>query len=149
MARAASHSSERAHHLNQLIALDYDAIAAYEAAIDRLDDERFRRQLAEFKRDHERHINYLSDQVRELGGEPAAGPDAKQILTKGKVVLADLAGDKAILKAMESNEEQTNAAYEKAVMQLKGDVATQNAVQENLEDERRHRAWLREAIAQL
>jgi len=39
--------------LNNLIELDYDAIAAYKAAIERLDDMQFKQQLAAFMEDHQ------------------------------------------------------------------------------------------------
>ena len=39
----------------------------------------------------------------------------KALLTKGKVVIAGLMGDEAILQAMRTNEADTNTAYERAV----------------------------------
>ena len=38
----------------------------------------------------------------------------KAILTQGKVVLADMFGDSAILKAMKTNEDDTVTAYDRA-----------------------------------
>ncbi len=55
------------------------------------------------------------NQLRLEGGNPADGGDLKQILTKGKVVIAELGGDDAILKAMKMNEEVTNKSYEEMV----------------------------------
>ena len=40
--------------IKDLIELDYDAIAAYEAAIDRLNKDEFRNVLRNFKIDHEK-----------------------------------------------------------------------------------------------
>ena len=74
--------------------------------------------------------------------------DAKKLLTKGKVVLADLAGDKAILSAMKSNEEQTNSEYEKAVK--KGyEASIQTILERGLADERRHKAWIEQTLDRL
>ena len=54
--------------LNNLIYLDFDAIEAYSAAIDRLDDITSKEQLRQFMGDHERHTQELNAIVRELGG---------------------------------------------------------------------------------
>lgn len=135
--------------LSDLIKLDYDAIAAYQAAIERLEDPTFRRMMDEFKADHERHISDLSEILASIGVEPPQEGDAKSLLTKGKVVIAGLIGDKAILQAMRTNEDDTNTAYERAV-QFKGlPGSTQEALQRGLEDERRHRAWIIEQLERL
>lgn len=135
--------------LNDLIELDYDAVEAYRAAIERLDDSMSKRQLGEFMRDHERHTRELASCVRELGGRPATKGDAKRYLTKGKVVLADLAGDKAILRAMKSNEDETNSKYENALKRPDYSPQVRSLLEKNLSDERRHRAWIVSRIEQL
>lgn len=134
--------------LNDVIAIDYDAISAYEAAIERLDSEDTRKQLGRFKSDHERHVRDLSDCVTMLGGQPRSKGDIKQVLTKGKVVLANLSGDEAILKAMKSNEDQTNQTYEEAVRRHSSTAPpqVQTALRNGLEDERRHREWIVNAL---
>ncbi|MFW5824469.1 MAG: DUF2383 domain-containing protein [Marinobacter sp.] len=134
-------SKEVVSDLNDLIELDYDAIAAYQSAIERLENDSYRRKLSEFLKDHQRHIEELSKLVRKEGGTPPDEGDAKKVLTQGKVVLADLAGDDAILKAMKSNEEQTNSKYEKAVETGYPDPI-QTVLQAGLADERRHKAWI-------
>ncbi|MEX1198550.1 MAG: DUF2383 domain-containing protein [Pseudohongiellaceae bacterium] len=127
--------------LNNLIELDYDAIAAYQAAIERLETDAYKMKLTEFLGDHERHTVELGKLVAGEGGKPSSEGDAKKFLTKGKVVMADLAGDEAILKAMKSNEEQTNSKYEDAVEQGYPENI-QKVLQRGLADERRHKAWL-------
>lgn len=127
--------------LNELIELDFDAIAAYQAAVQRLESEGYKTQLQAFMRDHERHVSVLSAAVRELGDEPVKKGDIKKLLTKGSVVLADLFGDKAILMAMRTNEEQTNKAYEAAAKgRFPEDI--HRILLNNLSDERHHREWL-------
>lgn len=134
--------------LNNVIELDYDAIAAYKAAIERLDDMQFKQQLAAFMEDHQNHITALSESVRLEGGNPADSGDMKQILTKGKVVIAELGGDDAILKAMKMNEEVTNKTYEEMVEEpFPG--AIKLILQNGLADERRHRAWLDATIEKI
>lgn len=99
--------------LNDLIALDFDAIEAYQAAIDRLKTLADQEQLRLFKQDHVEHTESLAVLVRQLGGEPTKHADFKRVLTKGKVVLGALGGDHAILVAMKSNEDETNRVYER------------------------------------
>jgi uncharacterized protein (TIGR02284 family) len=133
--------------LDALLELDYDAIEAYRAAIARLDDSDDRTQLATFMADHERHTRDLRPLVVALGKEPATGADVKQWLTKGKVIIASLVGDHAILLAMKTNEDDTNTAYERAMARndLTPDVRV--VIERNLGDERRHRAWIEARLA--
>lgn len=138
-------SKEIISDLNDIIELDYDAIAAYRTAIERLEGDAYKVKLTEFLGDHERHIVELGKAVLNEGGEPSTEGDAKKVLTKGKVVMADLAGDEAILKAMRSNEEQTNSKYEDAV-EIGYPEHIQEILQRGLADERRHKAWLQAAL---
>lgn len=137
--------------LNDLIALDRDAVEAYEAAINRLDDAGCRSRLAEFKADHERHITELSSVVSASGQKPATEGDFKRLLTQGKVVIGDLAGDKGVLRAMLSNEKETNEKYEKALRDelLATDAKLREMLSANLEDERRHKAWIERRLERM
>ncbi|WP_394830698.1 ferritin-like domain-containing protein [Pendulispora rubella] len=132
--------------LNQLLELDYDAIEAYKAAIARLKDTADRAQLASYMHDHERHIRELGDEIVAMGARPSNGPDMKQVLTKGKVVLSALIGDRLILIAMRTNENDTNTAYERAVDRTDLPQHLRAILERNLTDERRHRAWLAQRI---
>lgn len=128
--------------LRNLIELDYDAIEAYEAAIEKLDNASFREQMSAFCDDHRRHVAELNPILQRLGGEPVLQGDIKRVLTKGKVYLGSLISDRAILAAMKTNEEDTNTAYERAVAHVGVDAETLAVLQRNLSDERRHRAWI-------
>lgn len=141
-------SDEVVTDLNNLIQLEYDAIAAYKAAIERLDTVSYKEKFTEFLGDHENHVTNLSDLVRSEGGTPEDSGDVKKILTKGKVVLADLSGDEAILKAMNANEKQTNTKYEEAVEEHYP-TNVEVVVQRGLADERRHKAWIEATLEKL
>jgi uncharacterized protein (TIGR02284 family) len=127
--------------LNSLIEIDFDAIEAYQAAIARLSGAADKQALGEFVADHRRHVTELSMIVRNFGGQPRARGDLKQVLAKGKVVLGGLVGEKAVLEAMKSNEDDTNRAYEKATSEHGMPVDVLAVLERNLADERRHRAW--------
>ena len=128
--------------LNDLIQLDYDAIQAYEAAIGRIENAEHQRQLQAFRDDHERHTQELGRIVSELGAEPARGASMKQVLTVGKVAFADMMGERAVLQAMKSNEDDTNTAYERAASRSDLPTSAVPVIQSALGDERRHRHWL-------
>lgn len=134
--------------LEDLVQLDYDAAAAYQSAIDRLENERWRATLAQFKEDHLRHTRELSDVLMRLGRTPPQEGDAKQLLTQGKVVIAGLVGDEAILRAMRTNEADTNTAYERAIGFKNLPDGTESVLQRNLQDEQRHCAWILEQLGE-
>jgi uncharacterized protein (TIGR02284 family) len=141
MTEAIRNQDELIHLLNSLIALDYDAIEAYDAAVERLQGTD-KQQLAAFAADHRRHISALTPAVSSRGGVPAQHADFKRILTKGKVVFGGLMGDKQVLEAMKSNEDTTNKKYEEALAEVGLPLDVREVFERNLADERRHRAWL-------
>jgi uncharacterized protein (TIGR02284 family) len=135
--------------LSDLIQLDYDAADAYEAAINRLDNAHFRDALSRFRQDHLRHTEELGQILRSMGKKPPTEGDAKSLLTQGKVVLGGLMGDRTILQAMKTNEDDTNTAYERAVRHKESDSRVQAALDRALDDERHHRDWMVETIEKL
>ncbi len=134
------------HLLEDLIRLDYDAAAAYQAAIDRLETPGFKAAMRTFKADHLRHTRELSECLRELGETPPREGDLKQILTKGKVVLGGLLGDKAILRAMRTNEDDTVTAYDRAVKHSAVTASILRVLERGQMDEHGHRQWIVAAL---
>jgi rubrerythrin len=132
--------------LEDLITLDFDAAEAYEAAIERMDDSSYREKLSQFREDHLRHTRELGQALSAMGEDAPKGPGPKQYLTKGKVVIANLMGDAAILRAMLSNEADTNKAYERAVDNPVVTPEVKKILQRNLEDERRHKEWIEDTL---
>ncbi len=135
--------------LTDLVQLDHDAILAYDAAIERLGGANHRSALAGFRRDHLRHIEELGAALAAMGKTLPKESDMKALLAQGKVVLAGLVGDKAILRAMKTNEGDTNIAYERAVQHRDASPELRQTLEAGLADERRHRAWLIETIERL
>lgn len=137
-----SHTIEK---LNDLIALDRDAIGAYQAAIDRVDVESIRSRLSEFQGDHHRHVDDLSRVVSRLGGTPRARPDAKGFVLKGFTAITSMMGNEAALRAMQGNENLTNRTYADALkLQWPPDIRT--LLESNYRDEQRHLAWIEDAL---
>jgi rubrerythrin len=132
--------------LGDVIELDFDAIAAYRAAVERLDDPLCKEALQQFMADHTRHVRTFSDVIRRAGGVPPRRADAREILVRGQVVIAGLAGDEAILRAMKDNEEHTNSLYEDVLREgYPEDV--HGLLHKALADERRHRDWIGTTLA--
>ena len=132
--------------LKDLIALEYDALSAYETAILKLESEKYKAQFIAFKADHQRHIQELSDFLRHRGEDFPQEGDYKEWLTKGKIFLANLIGDKAILSAMRSNEFDTNTAYERITSREDQLLGIENIIERGLEDEKRHKSWIEEEL---
>jgi uncharacterized protein (TIGR02284 family) len=135
--------------LKDLIQLDHDAAEAYQAAIDRLENAGFRSALIGFRQDHLRHIDEIGAHLSALGREPPKEGDMKSLLAKGKVVLGGLMGDKAILQAMKTNEDDTNTAYERAVKHDEASEDVRETLRHGLADERRHRDWIIETAQKI
>jgi uncharacterized protein (TIGR02284 family) len=133
--------------LNSLITLDYDAAEAYRAAIERLERPEYQDALSDFLADHLRHTTELAAHVRVFGGTPAERPGMKSLLTTAKVAMGNIVGDGGVLRAMLSNEEDTNMAYERAAAHVGLSHNLRALLDSNLEDERRHRNWIEQALA--
>jgi uncharacterized protein (TIGR02284 family) len=146
MATMVGKQTDLVSFLKQLIELEYDGLEAYDSAINRLSDATYKAQFQGFRNDHQRHVSELDAAMRAIGSEPPRSGDLKRVLTKGKIVIIALAGDRAILTAMKSNEDDMNTAYERAVTRndIGGDLKV--VLERSLADERRHRSWIEQQL---
>ncbi|MCI0752295.1 DUF892 family protein [Teichococcus vastitatis] len=135
--------------VQNLLTLEHDAIAAYESTIERLENAEAKQQIALFKGDHDRHVQELERIATNLGEPVTEGGDMKQLLTTGKVAMASIFGDAATIKAMRTNEEDTVAAYERAVKHPEVTAEARPIFERALQDELRHRQWMEEASSRL
>jgi ferritin-like metal-binding protein YciE len=134
--------------LKELVELDYAAVDAYQAAIDRLDSPEHQDKLKEFKQDHEDHIKEVSKLLKKHNEDvPTQCPMGKELLATGKVVMANLIGENTILQAMKSNEEDTNTAYERMNAHKDKWPEAEEILKKGLQDEKRHKAWLEAILA--
>lgn len=132
--------------LRDLLELDYDAVEAYSVAIKKLENQDYATTLTHFRSDHERHIHQITMLLKDHGVDPPSGPDLKQYLAKGKIYLANLMGDNAILKAMYSNEVDTNTAYKRINQYADIWPEAVAILQRGLEDETTHKLWIESTI---
>jgi len=133
-----------------LLELEYDALEAYETALERISAP-YKDELTEFTNDHRRHISELTRLLTEHQHPdiPTGPSGGKHLLTKGKVILGSLVGDKAILMAMHSNEGDTNTAYERMISRTDKWSEADVIINQALKDERKHKAWLEQTIDRL
>jgi uncharacterized protein (TIGR02284 family) len=132
--------------LNSLIQLDIDAVYCYDEAIKRIEDDDIATTLQEYRGDHERHIDDLSEIVTSNGGKaPKRSPDIQGILLQGMTALRSAIGTEGALKAMETNEKKTNEEYGKA---RSWDVppSIHDVLEKNFDDEKRHLAFVQSQL---
>jgi uncharacterized protein (TIGR02284 family) len=133
--------------LNDLIALDHDAVNAYESAIKRIGNSFICERLRQYQGDHRRHIAELSQLVRNYGGEPRQHADVKGFFIQAFTAITASMGDKAALTAMKSNEELTNKKYDQA-LQHAWPEAVRTIISRNRDDERRHLEFVEAQLAE-
>jgi bacterioferritin (cytochrome b1) len=134
--------------IKKLIELDYDAAEAYKIAYEKLENIDYKHQVKIFREDHERHIELLNKILVYHNENMVKGPDLKKWLTKGKVFLSNLIGDDiAILKAMHSNEIDTNTAYERINSYENKFQDAVKILEDGLADEKKHKQWLETIIS--
>lgn len=151
MAILSSDVDEIVEHLNDLIQLDYDAIQAYDQAIQRVDanDVDVRTDLEAYRADHERHITDLQNAIQSLGGEPQdVSRDLKGLLLEGFTALRSATGTVGALKAMRINEKITNRTYSRAA-DIRLPLVARDVVARNFDDEQRHLAGIQAHIARI
>ncbi|MCI0670085.1 MAG: PA2169 family four-helix-bundle protein [Myxococcaceae bacterium] len=131
--------------LNDLIALDHDALGGYEAAIPHIENDEVRRKMAEFRADHERHIRELSALVRQMGGTPRQRPDIKGRMARAFTAATSMLGTTAALHAMQGNTVLANRAYRSA-LEEEWTVEMRAVIERNFADVRRHLEYVEEAL---
>ena len=99
--------------------------------------------MSEFRQDHQRHLTELEGLAAKHGASFPLDGDMKQMLTTGKVKMADLVGgDGAILKAMSTNETDTVTAYSRGASNDAVPMEDRAIFERAHADEERHKAWM-------
>jgi rubrerythrin len=105
--------SEVVDGLNDLLQLNHDAVAAYDIAIQSLRDADHADQISGFRRDHERHITELREQITRLGAKPEERLHMTGPLKTGLQRAGSFGGDAGILIAWRINELQVRTKYDR------------------------------------
>ena len=136
--------------LNDLLQLDHDAMAAYDVAIEKLEDRDHADMVAGYRRDHERHVRELNELVARLGGSPTNHPHVTGPFKTALQSLGGLAGDKGLLMAFRTNELQVRTkydAYASKAMLWPPDV--KRVIDAAALDEERHYAWVADVLQRM
>jgi rubrerythrin len=129
--------------IENCLLLEHDAIAAYDTVIERLENPAYKAQIESFRNDHLQHVEKLHGFASQHGVTPPGEGDMKEMLTTGKIKLADVfGGDGAILKAMSTNESDTVSAYSQAASNTSLPAEMRGMVEQALSDEKRHKEWM-------
>jgi rubrerythrin len=135
--------------LNDLLALDHDAVQAYSLAIGRISQAEHRETLAGFRGDHQRHVEQLTQLVRDRGGVPAEMPHLPTGVFKAAVQALGAAGDdRAVLLAFKTNEGQVRDKYRRHAARAH-DPAVAAILQRAADDEERHYAWVEQTLERM
>ena len=132
--------------LNDLLRLDHDALQAYGIAIGAVSRMEYRKQLEEFRADHERHITELSQLIRSRDGTPIDLPHvpsgAFKLALQG---IGAAGGDRTLLLALKANERQVRDKYRRAA-RLTHPADVTSVLSRATEDEKRHYLWVLETL---
>lgn len=136
-------------HLNDLLQLDHDAVAAYKVAIHELDSARLRTELEAHLNDHERHIEELERHIERLGGMKMPMPHLSGVFKLAVQSAVAAGGDRAVLLAFKANEMQVRDKYGRAATEADLPVDVRDTVSRAAADERRHYDWAVHSLEQL
>ncbi len=134
--------------LNDLLQLDYDAVAAYALALNALDDPAHQESVRQFKADHERHIEELTELVRKYGGVPMPMPHLSGVFKLAVQGVAAAGNDAAVVTAFKSNEIQSRDKYRRAASR-QHPAEVQDVLIRAARDEQRHFDWAMRTLDEL
>lgn len=134
--------------LNDLLQLDYDAVAAYALALNALEDEGYQAAVRRFKLDHERHIDELTELIQEYDGTPIPAPHLSGAFKLAVQTAGALGGDKSVIRAFIANETQSRDNYRRAISR-QHPIEVQGVLIRAARDEQRHFDWAMRTLAEL
>ncbi|WP_242343915.1 ferritin-like domain-containing protein [Anaeromyxobacter terrae] len=141
--------SEVSGELSRLLALEIDALHAYDAAIAWVGGpgSAIGGELALFKVEHQRHALALHEALLAMGARPPeVEPDVKGVVIGALTPPRRRLNAQEVLEAMRNNEQLTTAVHRKVLaLPLPEDVRA--LVERAHADEERHLAWIEEALA--
>lgn len=133
--------------LNDLLQLDHDAVQAYTVAIDMARDDQISTSLRLYREDHKRHIQELTQLIRERGGVPIEGPHPTGLLKLAVQSLGGIAGDNALLLAFKAVEGQGRDKYQQ-YGRNSYPPAVLDVISRGAADEQKHYDWVEKTLTE-
>ena len=127
--------------LNDLLQLDYDAVAAYELALRELRSPQLVSELERHLNDHRRHIEELERHIDRLDGMKMPMPHATGVFKLAVQGAAAFASDRKVLLAFKANEMQVRDKYARVAAEVDMPIDIRDTVTRAADDERRHYDW--------
>lgn len=134
--------------INDLLQLDYDAVAAYALALKELDDPRLKQALEAHMADHQRHIQELERHLDRLDGMKMPLPHLSGVFKLAVQSVVALASDRKVLLAFKANEMQVRDKYMRAA-ESDLPIEVRDTVKRAALDEQRHYEWAVMSLEQL
>lgn len=139
-------NSDIVKELRSLCQLDIDAIHAYNECLKHIDITAIKKDVEQFRADHERHVKELSALIHSYNEKaPEFSPDLKGYMLDIFSKLRSLTGTEGALKSLRGGENLTNKRYARAI-DLAFPSNIKNVIAANYKDEQRHLRYVEEAI---
>lgn len=128
--------------LSDLVQLEINATYSYKHAIKRIEDKIIREHLTKFLKEHHGHIDLLSKEIRDFGGQPPdLSRDFKGLVMGSLTVLRNVSGFKGALKALKDTEDLMNRRYGKEVAR-NIPPSTKKIITQCITDEKSHLEYI-------
>lgn len=139
-------NNEIVKELRSLCQLDIDAIHAYNECLNHIDITEVKKNVEQFRADHERHVKDLSALIHSFKEKaPEFSPDLKGYMLDIFSKIRSLTGTEGALKSLRGGENLTNKRYARAI-ELDFPANIKNVIAANYKDEQRHLKYVEEAI---
>jgi len=135
--------------LNDLLQLDYDAVAAYRLALHELESTVLSDQLRSHLDDHQRHIEELERHIDRLGGMRMPMPHLSGVFKLAVQSAVAAASDRGVLLAFQANEMQSRDKYARAAAETDMPVDVRDTIRRAADDEVRHYEWAVRSLEQM
>ena len=111
-------TQKNVEQLNSFLRGEISAVETYRQALQALKSSTYGTKIAECKQSHEQRVAILTQEIRRLGGTPAASSGAWGSFVKLVEGGAAALGEKAAIAALEEGEDHGNADYRRDVAKL-------------------------------
>lgn len=132
--------------LRSLVDQELDAVEAFGTAVACTKSTALNAMLSALRDQHAMHAAELGARLCEVGGELPKGPDLKRVLNQGKVVMACLKSDGAMLATLKASEDEARASYERGAEDDAMPPPVRALLRSYLTDEQHYAASLEHAL---
>ena len=134
---------------DSVMLMDFAAAKAYEQALGRVEFANdLRSHFVDFKNDHDRHIEVFAKKIRSLGHDPSPLEPSGDYLVRDLPAGTQVNNFEDVIKALYAIELTTNKHYHEA-LKLPLPYEYRDMFERNYQDEQRHLAYLKIAVAML